>query len=312
MESKPKISLSASKIKTLKTCSWIYYSNYVLKIPQTANSGASRGLCSHIVLECLVNLRHRKHLNQILKKGTFSEALKRLILINARKLQVDDEDNLDMIFAMIGTAVNYDFLCEGATEIIAERHFKIEGDKYIINGYIDKQAHYEGGVIKILDYKTSKIKFSKEEIEANLQALMYSLACWKETKIIPSIDFLFLRFPKKPLQSSPKFTEYQLKGFERFLESVAENLANFTEKDARNDLAANSKDNRWLCGKHGKKPDGSKHFICQYREPKTYYKGVDENGKFVNSSFVKEDISKDKRAKKIQTIKYAGCVAFHG
>ena len=36
------VRLSASRIKTLQSCSWSYYSNYVLKLPQTNNSGAMR------------------------------------------------------------------------------------------------------------------------------------------------------------------------------------------------------------------------------------------------------------------------------
>jgi len=42
MEKEPLKILSASRIKTLETCSWVYWNNYHAKIPQTQNDGSLR------------------------------------------------------------------------------------------------------------------------------------------------------------------------------------------------------------------------------------------------------------------------------
>ena len=63
-----KVKLSASRIDTYKICSWLYYAQYIQKIPRSTNDGAKRGDVSHIVLECLLNPRHRYKVEKILNK----------------------------------------------------------------------------------------------------------------------------------------------------------------------------------------------------------------------------------------------------
>lgn len=303
-----KVSLSASKIKSLHNCSWIYYASYILKVPQTTNLGASRGLCAHTSLECLVNPRHRKHYLSV-KDSNITPAMERLVRKNAKKLNVTEEDDIKMIYDMIVTAVNYDFFCEGAEKVVAEEKFSIESDNYNIIGYIDKTA-FSKKDIKIFDYKSSKKKFSREEIEGNIQGLMYSLACYKKHGVIPDVQFLFLRFPKNPVQFFERCTKSQLEGFELYLSSLASHLSSFNAKKATSDLAANSKERFWLCGKTGLKKDGSKAFICQYREPSVYFVLKNKNGEIIKSSFNKKDL-KPNNEESIEKINYSGCPAFN-
>ena len=76
-----KETLSASKIKTLKSCSWQYWCKYILKLPDKTNSGALIGDTVHIILECLGSARHKSHYNKIVKnKDIFaSKAIKRMV-----------------------------------------------------------------------------------------------------------------------------------------------------------------------------------------------------------------------------------------
>ena len=72
MEQKPKNVkekvLSASRLKTLETCSWSYWCNYHLKLPQKQNEGALRGTVCHLVFEMLVKKKHKKRLIKQRKK----------------------------------------------------------------------------------------------------------------------------------------------------------------------------------------------------------------------------------------------------
>ena len=61
--------LSASRVKTLDSCSWLYWCNYHLKMPQSTNSGALRGTICHLILELLLKKRHKKHYDAILEEG---------------------------------------------------------------------------------------------------------------------------------------------------------------------------------------------------------------------------------------------------
>lgn len=60
--------LSASRIKTLETCSWVYWNNYHTKVPQSQNDGALRGTICHTIFELLLNKRHLKNYKRIIKR----------------------------------------------------------------------------------------------------------------------------------------------------------------------------------------------------------------------------------------------------
>ena len=302
---KEKIKLSASKIKTVEGCSWLYYSKYILKFPDISNSGASRGTICHLIFELLLTDRHKKFFEDLCsgKAGIIKNpAIHRLILKNAKKLKVDDEENLDLIYMMIQTGLQSDFFCNGSLLVEAESEFKLEEEDYIINGFIDKLAKFNDTDYKIYDYKSSKAKFSKEEIDFNLQNLMYSLAVFKTKGHIPDVSFIFLKFKKQPIQEAPKPTEEQLEGFKAYLAYIAGYLSKFDEKNSVQNLAANSPKKKWMCGS-----DVQGKWICPSRLAATYYIGTDINDKFIKSSLEREPLLGDPKVDLIKKIEYKGC-----
>ena len=229
--------LSASRIKTLQTCSWIYWAKYILKVPDKSNDGASRGTICHLILELLGEARHRKHFQAIIKGGTIkhSEPVTRLVEYHAKRLNVDDEENMQMIDEMILNGLHYDFFGEdkGSLELaISEKDFNMTIDeddkKYRIRGFIDKLFLYKDKSAIIRDFKTSKQVFKGKELSDNLQDLMYSLAV---SKLYPKhkkrvSEFIFLKFDLstdllgnqgKGVVRMEKIAPPELEGFERQL-----------------------------------------------------------------------------------------------
>ena len=282
--SKEKIRLSASKIKTAESCSWLYYCKYIIKLPDISNAGASRGTICHLIFELLQRDRHKKYFNDLCsgKSGVIKNpAIHRLILKHAKKLKVDDEENLDLIYDMIQTGLQSDYFCFGSVAVHVEDEFLIEEENYLLNGFIDKIAEYPDGSVKVFDYKSSKSKFQKSEINFNLQNLIYSLAVFKKYNKIPDLSFIFLKFRKQPLQEAPKPTEEQLKGFMAYLAYVSGYLSSFDAKSAIENLAAKSVEKKWLCGS-----DVPGKWICPARQSTVFYYGTDTNDKFIKSSFL--------------------------
>lgn len=302
--------LSASKIKTLQTCSWLYYCNYVLKLPKTSNDGANRGTCVHLIYEVLLNPRHRHYVNEIREHGTLKKipSIWRLTLKTAKKLTVADEDNLALIDKMAVFGLQYDFHHEGSAKLESESEFNIITDTYSINGFIDKKATFPDGSVKITDYKTSKAKFKPEELDGNMQAMMYSLACYKQAGVIPEISFLFLR-EKEPIQKAEVCSQDDLEGFEYYLGELTEYIKTFDEKKAKSDYAANDKERMWLCGRTKKqgqlKKDGSPMWDCASKWAFDYFVALDEKGKILTSAFTKKELEGKKGA--IEQRRYPGC-----
>jgi ATP-dependent helicase/DNAse subunit B len=298
----PKKNLSASRIKTLQTCSWKYWCDYHLHVPQTPNDGASRGTVCHLVFELLLNPRHRKHYDAIVKADSVrgSRAIYRLVAKHLKKYNLFDVVNYKLVDEMILVGLRYDFFCNGAEMLESEYAFEIsnEDPPFKLTGFIDKRAFYKKqGIVKITDYKSSKYKFRGDDLESNIQALVYSLAAkklWPDLK--PVIEFLFLRFPRSPIQTL-SFSDAQIRGFARSLEEIHKIVDNFNEDTAKSNFAADSSTNSWLCQRG--------NYKCPFKDPFTYYVLLDEEGKTRQTSFTNNLVPNDKQ--KVLVKHYDGC-----
>ncbi len=332
--SEPKNSLSASRIKTLQSCSWMYYAKYVLGIPDKSNDGASRGTVCHLIFEVLGEPRRKKTYDKIIKKqDAFAvESIKRLIFKHAKRLAVDDDDNIELIKKMTLNGLMYDFfgLSAGKPALaVSEQDFEIvvnDGKfKYKIKGFIDKLFLYKKQKFALIrDFKTSRETFKGKEVKDNLQDYMYSLAV---KHLFPEYtnrasEFLFLKFELDDSKNSgvikmAPITDDDLEGFEYQLTAIQEYLDNFSEEDAYSNFASKQpfpKDKTFSgplqCG-FAKSPgqlkiDGTPMWACSCKWAFDYFVTVDENGKQLKSYFNESEIPEGQKYEKRH---YAGCPA---
>lgn len=309
------IKLSASKVKVWESCSWVYNCKYNLKLPDKSNDGAIRGTVAHLILEILINFRHKKHIDLILLHNNIegSKAVFRLVQKAAKreKLDLSSIENSDILNSIILVGLKYEFFGHSDLSLVkdvkTEGEFNIELTKdVLINGFIDKIVTFNDNSLAVKDYKGSKKRFNGDEIAYNVQALMYSLAIWKKTGVIPEVEFLFLRFPKKTSQKTKKCTVEELLGFEEYLLFLAEAMKNFTIKDATSNLAVNNIKTQWMCGstEPGK-------WCCSFRKPQIFYSVKDKDGKQKKVYFeVDKKNIKLGEGEKIYKLTYNGCPAF--
>ena len=328
--------LSASRVKTLDSCSWLYWCNYHLKMPQTTNSGALRGTICHLILELLLKPRHRKHYDVILKEGHINASVPvnkvvRKFLDEHEMLEPEeggqllmDEPHYELCSNMIIVALKHDFFGEGGNYPRPEYEFRIENEdpKYNVRGFIDKTIAYpDQSKLKIIDYKTSKSKFQGKDLDTNIQAMIYSLVAtklWPELK--PVVSFMFLKFPRQPFQEL-EFNEYALKGLEKHLESINKEIDAFSEEKATSNFAADKGrpakgfGGSLMCGfaRHpGQlKKNGQPMWHCPYKFAYDYYASIEEEtGKVIKTSF--ENDLEEKDGHQIKKLKYDGCPRHNG
>lgn len=316
-----KIKLSPSKLKTWDTCSHLFALRYSKLIndgtfPNPSNSGASRGSVCHYVLECLANTKKKNrkaYVDKIVAAGDpfVIPSVKRMIQHHAKSLEVDSEENLQMIRDFILTALNNDFFCEGSLDLLLEDKFYYEGKNFILNGICDKIAIYPDK-IKLVDYKSSKQKFNKEELTFNYQNLIYTFAIKKKYPGLPvNMVFQFLKFKRAPNQEAPFVSDQELQGLESHLEDIAEFLSDFNEAKAKSNFAKNSDKNRFLCGKLPGEMNAAgtaPAFVCPAKFPRPYFVLKDADGKFIKSDFEKKALDKyRKEGYSIEVAHYSGC-----
>jgi len=303
-EEKKKLYLSASRMSTYDKCSWQYWCKYVLGLPDKTNDGAIRGSICHLILELLLKPRHKKHFDSIIDTQDIasSKPVDRTVIKHIKQQDAYNEENYNLCNKMIYVALDNDFFGEGGHIEGPEKEFFIENEnpKYNIRGYIDKPIEYKKKkFLKIVDYKTSKSKFSGEELESNIQAMMYSLAAktlWPKMKR-RLVQFLFLKFPRTPRQEL-EFTDDQLKGFEYHLENINKVLEEFDEESAKSNYAADN-GTQWLCG------PAKSGWICPFHKPFEYYSLLDKDGEQIKSSY--EDDLNPSKGQSVEKRTYDGC-----
>ena len=321
MSSEPQTPLSASRIKTAQSCSWLYWCKYKLHLPDKSNDGAKRGSICHLVFEVLGEKRRKKYYNKIIKsQDVFAvPSIKKLILKHAVKYEVDDEENIQMIKEMIYNGLAYDFFGTDTgkpTIEYSEKDFDIiknDGSiKYKIRGFIDKLFLYKKKKYALIrDFKTSKAVFKGKDATDNLQDLMYSLAV---KNLFPEYstrvsEFLFLKFELEQdvsnsgIMRMKPLDEEELLGFEIQLSEIQKYLDNFTEKHAKANFAAykdfpkdGSFSGKLLCGfakKKGElKLDGNPKWYCSMKFDFFYYQVFDSD-KNIIASYFEEDFTED-------------------
>ena len=307
MEKKVKSKLSASRIKSLEDCSWKYWCNYHRKIPQTQNDGACRGLVCHTIFELLLNRKHKDHFTLIMEKGftEASPAITRLTKNLLKKGGCCSEENFQMCLEMIYVGLNSDFYGVGGVTDKPEIFFSVKNKdpEYEIIGYIDKKIKYKDKV-KIVDYKSSKRKFPKKELESNVQAMAYTLAAkkkWPKSSKKVEVEFCFLKFPKQPLQQI-EISEDQLKGFEHYLAHMYKLVNDFGEAQATKNYAKDKFETKFFC-----RSDKS-GWKCPYLEPYDYYSLIGEDGTILKGAFTEKELKAEK-GQEIVKKHYEGCPA---
>lgn len=335
--------LSASRIKTAQDCAWKYWCKYKLKLPDTSNDGASRGTICHLVLELLCVPKRQDYYDQVIAKQDIFciPSLKKLVDIWAKRLDVDDPDNILMINEMTINGLQYDYFGQATGKVskaFSEKKFDIvvdEDDKrYHINGFIDKLFLYKKEKIAIIrDFKTSKEVFKGKDVEDNLQDLIYSLAT---KKLFPDYknrysEFLFLKFdlsndllgePGEGVLRMQSLSDDELEGFEYQLTEWQNYLDSFTLEDAQANYAFDrgfpAKDagfcDRLSCGfatyPGELKKDGSPKWHCSFKFGFQYWVLKDSNGKIKSSAHYDDKdslIAKQQDGDTIDIMNYEGC-----
>ena len=315
--------IRSSSLKTFQSCSWLYYQDYVNKVPQISNKGALQGNVCHSIFECLLNPRHKSVYKQIIKQKSAAlvPSINRLIkkLIKRNSLPETDEI-FNKIVDMIWVGLITDFYVKGGEIIGREYRFKIQNEipKYSIYGTIDKIAIKDNYII-IEDFKSSKLQYSGEDLKSNTQALMYSLAAsklWPKYK--NKVRFIFLQYPENPIQEL-EFDKNTLLGFEYFLEHIQKQVDSFSEEDAKNNFAVDKeipKDGGFggkiQCG-FAKYPgqlkkNGDLMWACSFKFKRDYYVLI-RDGRVIQSAHTKEElVLEDGDSIEVRT--YLGCPRF--
>jgi len=257
--------VSASRLKTLDSCSMLFYLSEILKLPQKIWPRTIIGSLAHAILECLYRKKHRHHHDIIKSTGTIysSAAVARLVKRWQIKHSIAEDLIADVDAMIILVLTQTNFLDEGATRKFQPEHeFRMTlKNRAIIKGFLDRFAIFDDKA-RIIDYKSQRNRFTKEEVIDSFQSLVYQLFLWKEYGMLAEVVYVLLRhpptkkMPDKHLQITPPATPAVLAGFESYLEHMYNVINNFTFEDACSKWHSDT----GFCDR-----------VCSYRRPMDYH-----------------------------------------
>lgn len=277
--SKREINFSASRVKSLSKCSYAFYLSEIERLPERIWERTIIGTLVHSILECLRRPRHLKNYHMIVDKANrkvdykASPSITRLINIYQRKYNIAQE-LIDDINGMLEVAlVHYDFFFSGAKEIYPPEMEIIKriGDARI-KLIIDASASF-GNRGRITDYKSQKNRFTAEELEFNIQALLYASELEEKYGIPFDVEFVMLRhpptkrLPEKHIQRVFAPTKEQVAGLREYIQFIYSKINNFTLEDAYRAPCTDES----FCS-----------YVCSYRKPFDYFK-IYKNNEFIRS-----------------------------
>lgn len=316
-----KVKLSASRIKTLELCSQKYYLEKIVRLPETVHPRTIVGTVCHEFLEWLNSAKDLKENWEKLEKCNYDISKLKYALdhLNSiiEKYNVRNDLRSDII-PMINVAILYFKEAFKDAEIIfnPEVEFEIEGDKFVVLGFIDMLIKKNGRYL-ICDMKSMKSKFDKKEIEYNIQAIIYQWAIKQIYGTESDVEFIMMRFspktryPQNHIQRVPYIGEDAFRGLKAYLEYLGEYLEDFDEKKSRNNFAIRDITKAWFCNKNkGEfKVDGSPAFYCPYKYPFDYFAKYKEN-KLIKTAFTLEELNPIEEGEEVRKEVHSGCPAF--
>ena len=326
--------LSYSKISTFKRCSALYYYTYLHepRLPRSENTGAMLGNVVHEVVEVLGNLNKKWYslTQEIIKDGVLPKSVVRLIKIKLKRLDILNDEFLEKAIRFIVYCLEANFWFEGCEKILQpELDFDIKTDTLYIKGFLDRSALYrdeDGDLYAVIwDAKSSKVLFSKTDMDDSIQAMAYLMAI---KTIHPEINLLksrvdFIMAAHYEIQTFKLKDINQYNDFISMMESYQVKVDDFNKGKIKSNLAwagGFPKDGtfsgRLMCGigvnySNELKKDGvTPKYYCSFRFPFSYYIGIDETGKEVYRNKEKPDKKKFPNLK-VERRYFGGCCAFN-
>ena len=227
------IKLSATRINSFLQCVQRYWFQYVEHLPKVSPAAFKLGLAVHKALELAGSIW--------LEKGKFTKANKKIILDEYVRVSIKEgindlaihKEGLELltkrinkfdIGKILSLEQTFGYGREGSLDIITR-----DGIKLI--GAIDKAIEIDEDTLLIVDYKTSKMTPTQDQLRTDPQLSIYDLAAtviWPNYKrIILSLDML-----KGEMVYTYRTSEERIE-FSEYLKSIHDQMTNLKKKDVK-------------------------------------------------------------------------------
>ena len=248
--------LSYSRLTRFEQCPLSFKLHYIEKQRAAPGEALLFGSLIHTVLERLL----KKVINEE-QTGKLSE--KKALIIYRQEWTASRltgielfQEGLDIIRSFVAKNIHIDHW-----DLLAiEKDFTIQVGRFEVRGFIDRVDAVDSETIHVIDYKTSRQLYSRDDLANNLQLSLYCAAAkriWPWAKNVKA-SFYMLRHR---LHQSVERTPEQLEAALSYMETLGEMTEQATEYPARLNTFCAYCDHRLHCPAYEDALKGKRKFI---------------------------------------------------
>jgi len=256
-EAKRNTHLSFSRLSRFETCPLSYRFHYVDQLPAEPGVPLRFGKLIHAVLESLV----REVLENELT-GPLSE--ERAVELLREAWAADELVGVDVFqeaLRIVRDFVRGQGVVDHRNVLAVEKEFRLPVGEFEVLGFIDRVDQVDDETIEVIDYKTNRQLFTREEVDTSLQLSLYAAAVkrlWPWAKKV-KLAFLMLRHG---VRLETMRTEEQLADALTYAEVLGKQTETATEFPPRLNANCSYCDHRHHCPAYADALKGKREFIC--------------------------------------------------
>lgn len=249
--------LSYSRLSRFEQCPLSFKLHYIEKKRAEPNDALRFGKAVHAVLEVLV----REHMEQE-TTGVLSED--RATELWQKAFSAEGMSGMEMFqegLSIIKNFIKDQGIIDHQDVLSIEREFRLPVGPFTVLGYIDRVDRVDDETVEVIDYKTNRMLFTRDEVDTNLQMSLYHLAAqmlWPWAKKV-KLTFHMLRHG---IRMVTERTEEQLEAAVKYVESMGQQTETATEFPARLNNNCIWCDHKQNCPVFADALKGKREFVC--------------------------------------------------
>ena len=250
--------LSFSKLSRFETCPLSYKLHYLDRLTSEPGVPLLFGSAVHAALEHLV----REHMHEE-RAGALPEDRAAELWQEAwAKSGMSGIDVFREGLDIVHRFVREQGLLEHHDVLAVEKEFRITVGGFNVLGYLDRVDRVDDETVEVIDYKTNRQLFTREETDASLQMSLYHLAAqelWPWAKKV-RLTFWMLRHG---LRQTTERTADDIEGTRRYVETLGTTINKAREFPAKLNSNCVYCDHRKHCPTYTDALEGKREFICE-------------------------------------------------
>jgi putative RecB family exonuclease len=250
--------LSYSRLTRFEQCPLSFKLHYIDKLESSPNMSLRFGKVIHAVLERLFRELIEQELTGMLSEERALELYSRACMA---------EGLLGFALFEEGVEILKDFIRrEGVVDhrniLAVEKEFEIKAGPFPVCGFIDRVDNVDDETINVIDYKTNRVLFTREEVDTNLQLSLYQIVAHKLWPWAKKVKLTF-HMLRHGICMETERTPEQLDAALRYIET----LGRMTEETETYEPRLNTNciycDHQAQCPAYAEALEGKQHFICK-------------------------------------------------